>query len=205
MKTDYSPSVGSMFTQTLSALGGALLGSMCVLIFLAGLQFTVFGEQTEAPETMSGFLYFGITFISALASNVFASMLIIQTGKKGKDGEFLSSISRIFFVTLILLALASPLYLTLHRDGVHEITRFLLPFSIISAALLLEVATYKSNPILASYKAIAAGISVAIVFSFLFPNPIPFEMMPFFCMPIAWTIIPISGYLVEIVYPKLPK
>ena len=177
--------------QIIPASIGALLGSILTLSFFLLIQFALHGSSEAASfQAISQFLLFGISFVSALSSNVIASVFLALYTRETFFGKFREAMTHIFFCNTIVMLLASPFFLLLPSFSSYRFASFLLPFLAISSALLYALFAQKNTPISAAYTAIVTGVCVAGIANMLLPTVIPYEMAPFFFLPLVWAIIP---------------
>lgn len=186
------PTAHDVFFQMFPAVSGALLGSILSIGFFVFLKMAAGGDE-ETPIAFSQFLLFSVIFISAITANVLSTTFMAFANNETFHGKFTVVLMHIFFTTVGLFALCSPLFLILSLESSFSLAKFFLPFTAISTALLYEVYADPENPPLAAYKGIFSGAMVAGVFALLFPTFIPNEMMAFFGLPIAWFVIPLTS------------
>ena len=194
-----------VFFRVFPPTAGALLASLLALVF-----FTVYtsipGISSGEVMQFSGFLLFGVTFVSALLANVIAVVFLTLANPGLYGASFRKAVTHIFFVTVGLFALCSPLYLVLSVQIGFVLTQFLMPFSAIAAALLFELCHSPGAPLRAGYKGIFAGMVIVLATFLIFtPTLIPQVMMPFFLMPIAWLLIPLVSLIVGLVADLLQQ
>lgn len=178
----------------LAAVGGALLGSIVALLFLVLIRSIPMITGNEG-DILSGFTLFSLTFVSALSSNTFATLLLALTQQESFQGKFREAISTIFFVIAGIMTFTSPLFLFFPTENGLPLSQFLLLFSALSSLLFYE--TYANRSVLGAYKIIISGLLASLCFFVLFPTIIPFDVMPFFLLPIVWAIVPIASYITE--------
>lgn len=184
------------FLRILPASIGALTGSILALSFFLLLQFAA-KTSGGSPYILSNFLLFGITFLSALFSNVLGPVFLALFEGEKFHGYFRRALSEIFFCNAIILFLASPFFLYLSLDSAYSIAKFLLPFLALCSALLYETYARKTEPLFAVHTTIVSGVFISFSAFLLFPAVIPIEMMPFFFLPLAWLLIPFATLVVE--------
>lgn len=209
MKSSEIHSPIDIFFRVFPPTAGALLASLIALVFFT-LYNNIPGMGDQALLEFSGFVLFGVTFLSALLANVIAVVFLSLANPDLYGMYFRRSVTHIFFVTVVLFALCSPLYLIFPIEVGFTLTQFLMPFAAIAAALIFEICTLPDNPLRATYKGIFSGIVIVLITLLLFnPSVIPEGMMPFFLMPIAWFVMPLTslvvGVLADVVEEMFPK
>jgi hypothetical protein len=204
MRKHTKSTANTFLLQMFSAGGGALLGSLLAISFFMVIQFVIQGAD-DSKTIIDGFLLFGIGFLSALFSNIFATLFLSFSTQEFFGGRFREGISQIFFGNVLIMGISSPIFLLSSQETNYDLIRFLLPFSAISSMLLYEAFSTPESPILFSYKAIASGITVAFLLFLFFPRFIPNEIIPFFFLPIVWFIIPAVSFFVEKFHSFLEK
>ena len=188
-----------VFFRVFPPTAGALLASLLALVFFT-LYNSIPGINSGEVIQFSGFLLFGVTFVSALLANVIAVIFLSLANPHIYAHSIRQAATHIFFVTVGLFSLCAPLYLVLDVAVGFVLTQFLMPFSAIAAALVFEVCSLPENPLRAAYKGIFAGIVIVLATFLVFtPTIIPEVMMPFFLMPIAWFLIPLVSLAVGLI------
>lgn len=203
MKEQQSGGVTELFFRVFPPVAGTLLASILALAFYIGSNLVLVGGDT--PLGYSRFQLFGIAFLAALFSNLIATAFLFLANADRYGPYFRSTLLHIFLVTSGLFALLSPLFLAVPPAFGFRLIQFCLPFSAIAAALILALSTSRQHPLLAAYQAIISGGLLFVISVMLFPDPIPVEMMPFFLMPIAWLIISVCAFIIDLIAARLPK
>ncbi|QQS58937.1 hypothetical protein IPN35_05115 [Candidatus Peregrinibacteria bacterium] len=200
MKKNTEKERGSLQTLLLSelaAIGGALLGSIVALLFFSLIRSIPMITGNE-KDILSGFSLFSLTFVSALSSNIFATLLMALAQQESFQGKFREALSAIFFVIIGVMALGSPLFLFLPTENGLPVSRFLLLFSALSSLLLYE--TYANQSKKGAYKVIAGGLLASVCFFVIFPHIIPFDIMPFLFLPVVWATVPLSSHATDRIF-----
>ncbi len=196
MKTREIQSPIDIFFRVFPPTAGALLASLIALVFFT-LYNNIPGMGGGMLSEFSGFLLFGVTFLSALLANVIAIVFLSLANRDLYGMFFRRAATHVFFVTIGLFALCAPLYLVFPIETGFKLTQFLMPFAAIAAALVFEISVASADPLRAAYKSIFSGIAIVLVVLVLFqPAAIPASMMPFFLMPIAWFLMPLVSIVV---------
>lgn len=211
MKTDEIQNPVDIFFRIFPPTAGALLASIIALMFYAlysripGISGILITTQSDIPY--SGFLLFGVTFLVSLLANVIAVVFLSLANKHIYGAHFRQAVAHIFFITVALFALSSPIFLLFPKEFGFLTAQFLMPFTAIAAALIFEVCNLPENAVRAAYKGIFSGIIIILV-TLLAINisHSPEVLVIFFLMPIAWFLIPLTslvvGILADVVFNK---
>ena len=213
MRAVTMPNLGDFFFRVLPAAAGALLGSVLTLCAFLLLKIATISEEVtleenaapDEPLAFSKFMLFVILFLSSLFANMLATTFSVFANRHEFHGNLREVLLNIFAIVLVLFAVCAPFFLIFPIEIAFKLAKFFLPFTALTSSLLFYLFANPQWPILAAYQVSMSGLIVSAVFAVFFPYIIPNELMVFFALPLAWLLIPLVSFFVQMAFAGVDR
>ncbi len=197
-----TPSIKSLLLRLFAGIAGGLIGMILALLVLFGLTFAQLGANDIASDDLTTSItlvaVLAMVFIGTMASNLMVSLLL-TVFEREKYSRTRSLLFQVFLFTFILFLFFLPSYL-LTREAHLSIASVHFLSSALMTALIAEIMSGWRNSLTGLLGVIVSGCFLFGIYSLLALASLNNSIIIIFGLPIAWIVIQLGIFLIEILH-----